>query len=69
MFVIIIFAVVFLLIGVTLMSLPAMIGKDGRTLKMHIGNSKAMKEKGIHCAMTQDWEAVHRQSLFERLER
>ncbi|MDR3262330.1 MAG: hypothetical protein LBT78_10935 [Tannerella sp.] len=53
---------------VALMSIRVILKKEGRFPAMHIGNSKALSDKGIHCAKTQDWEAVRKKNLFERLD-
>jgi hypothetical protein len=50
------------------MSIRVILKKDGRFPDMHVGNSKALKEKGIYCAKTQDWVAGREKNLFERLD-
>lgn len=42
-------AVVFLLLGIRIFFV-----KGGEFPNLHIGGSKALKEKGVHCATTQD---------------
>ena len=49
------------------MSIRVMLRKDGRFPDTHIGNNKALREKGIFCARTQDEEEAGRQDLYERL--
>ncbi len=41
-------------IGFLLMSIRVLIKKNGRFSSQHIGQSRAMKERGVHCAQTQD---------------
>lgn len=48
--VIIAFCFIFLAIGIILK-------KNGRFPNMHVGNSKAMRERGIGCNQSQDREA------------
>ena len=42
--------------------------KDGKFTSQHIHDSKAMRERGIHCVMDQDRE-MRRQSRFAVSER
>lgn len=44
-------------IGVALMSVKVIVKKNGRFTSQHIHDSKALKDQGIHCVMTQDKEA------------
>ncbi|MCQ2342066.1 MAG: hypothetical protein MJZ75_01035 [Paludibacteraceae bacterium] len=37
--------------------------KNGRFSSQHIGGSKAMRERGIHCVNTQDWEMRHQKKI------
>jgi hypothetical protein len=69
MFVIILLTVVILIVCIVLMSIRVILKKDGRFPDMHVGNSKALREKGIYCAKAQDWEAGRRENLFERLDK
>lgn len=41
-------------IALLLMSINILIKKNGKFSSEHIGQSKAMKRQGIHCAQTQD---------------
>jgi hypothetical protein len=69
MFVIIVFAVVILLAGVALMSIQVIVKKNGHFPDTHVGNNKALREKGIHCAKTQDREDIRKKNLFDRLDK
>lgn len=57
-----------LLVCVILMSIRVILEKNGRFPNTHIGNNKALRKQGIHCAKTQDWEASKKKNLFEHLE-
>jgi len=37
--------------------------KNGRFSSQHIGGSKAMRERGIHCVNTQDFEMRHQKKM------
>ena len=41
-------------IALILLSIRILIKKNGRFSSQHIGQSKAMKKRGIQCAQTQD---------------
>ena len=38
--------------------------KNGTFPKTHVSQSKAMRDKGIHCVQTQDYEERHKQGLY-----
>ena len=40
-----------------LLSVRVLLKKGGRFHSLHIGQSKAMRERGIHCVQAQDLEA------------
>ena len=44
-------------IAVVLLSVKVLLKKGGRFSSMHIHDSKAMQERGIHCVIDQDREA------------
>ncbi|MCQ2311382.1 MAG: hypothetical protein MJZ64_06510 [Paludibacteraceae bacterium] len=54
-----------LLLGLAMLGLciRVLIKKNGRFSSQHIGGSKAMKERGIHCVNTQDYEARYRKKI------
>jgi len=33
--------------------------------KTHVSQNKALREKGIHCVQTQDYEERHRKKLYD----
>ena len=53
----IVFALGVVLISVLLLSVGVMFRKDKEFRSQHISQNKKMKEKGIHCAVSQDREA------------
>lgn len=56
-----------LFIAVLLMGVRVFFSKKGEFPNTHIGGSKAMKDRGISCATSQDREASGRESLIERM--
>lgn len=50
-------SVLIIAIAVVLLSLKVLLKKGGRFSSMHIHDSKAMQERGIHCVIDQDREA------------
>ena len=48
---------VILLIAVLTMAFRPLFGKGGRFPNIHIGGNKALKQRGITCATSQDREA------------
>ncbi|WP_436415610.1 hypothetical protein [Petrimonas sp.] len=56
-----------LFIAVLLMGVRVFFSKKGEFPNTHIGASKAMKDRGISCATSQDREASGRESLIERM--
>lgn len=55
-------------ISVTFLCVKLIFRKNGRFESQHIHDSKAMKDRGIHCVMDQDRE-MRRKSRFEVSER
>lgn len=43
-------------VSVALLSVKVIFKKDGRFSSQHIHDSKALKDKGIHCVLDQDME-------------
>ena len=56
-----------LFIAVLLMGVRVFFSKKGEFPNTHIGGSKAMKDRGISCATSQDREVSGRESLIERM--
>jgi len=67
MFVTVLFSCIILVACVVLMSVGIILKKGGTFPNTHIGGSKAMAEKGIYCATTQDRIAANRLNIFERI--
>ncbi len=42
--------------AVALLAVRSIVKKDGQLRSMHIHDSAALQQKGIHCALTQDEE-------------
>ncbi|HAR37156.1 MAG: hypothetical protein A2W86_10575 [Bacteroidetes bacterium GWD2_45_23] len=59
--------IVILFIAILLMGVQVFFTKKGKFPSLHIGDSKAMQEKGIHCATSQDAEISRRESPIERI--
>lgn len=51
------FSVLIIAISIALLSIKLLFKKDGEFSSMHIHDSQAMKDRGIHCVMDQDREA------------
>jgi hypothetical protein len=49
--------------GMVLLLVKVLLRKNGKFSSQHIHDSKAMKERGIHCVMDQDRE-MRRRSRF-----
>ena len=47
---------VLLAVGMALLLVKVLVRKDGTFSSQHIHDSKAMRERGIHCVMDQDRE-------------
>lgn len=47
-------SIIFVALVVVLLGLRIFFVKNGEFPNMHIGGSKALKDKGVHCATTQD---------------
>ncbi len=53
----IVFAVVAVLVAVILLAIRVIIKKNGQFSSQHISQNRRMRERGIHCAVSQDREA------------
>jgi len=47
-------------VSVALLSVGILLKKGGRFPNLHVSGNKALRQKGIHCAQTQDYEERHR---------
>lgn len=59
MFQVLIVVILIVLVAVLLLGFRIFFVKGGRFPNIHIGGSKAMKDRGIGCATSQDREAQH----------
>ncbi len=57
-------SVLIIAIAVVLLSVKVIFKKNGRFESQHIHDSKAMRDRGIHCVLDQDREARSRKSLL-----
>ncbi len=57
-------SVLIIAIAVMLLSVKVLFKKNGRFESQHIHDSKAMRERGIHCVIDQDREARSRNQLL-----
>ncbi len=56
-----------LFIAIMLMGIKVFFTKKGEFPNTHIGGSKAMRDRGISCATSQDREASNSESLIEKI--
>ncbi len=56
-----------LFIAILLMGIKVFFSKKGEFPNTHISGSKAMRDRGISCATSQDREALKHESLIERM--
>jgi len=57
-------SVLIIAIAIALMSVKPIFSRHGKFESMHIHDSKAMKEKGIHCVIDQDREARKKNKAY-----
>lgn len=60
-------SIVILFIAIMLMGIKVFFTKKGEFPNIHISRSKAMRDRGIGCAISQDREASNRESLVEKI--
>ena len=65
MFVTVIISVAILLISFVFLAIGIIFFKKSSFPHTHVSQSKAMQERGIHCVQAQDYEARHRQGLYD----
>lgn len=61
-------AIGFVLLAVILLSVGVIFRKDKQFRSQHISENKRMREKGIHCAVSQDREAKRADSRKLKVE-
>ena len=55
-----IYCVIIVGVAVLLMSVRILLKKNGRFVKTHVSQSKAMRERGITCVQSQDFAMRHK---------
>lgn len=55
-----IFCVIIIGIAVLLMSVRILLKKNGRFVKTHVSQSKAMRERGVTCVQSQEFAMRHK---------
>ena len=56
----IVFSAIIIGVAVLLLSVRILLKKNGRFVKTHVGQSKAMRERGITCVQSQDFAMRHK---------
>lgn len=54
-----------LLICFVFLAVKVLFVKKGTFPKTHVSQSKAMRDRGIHCVQAQDYEERHRKGLYD----
>ncbi len=54
-----------LLVCFVFLAITMLIKKNGRFPNTHVSGNKALRDRGIHCAQTQDWEDRTRKGLYD----
>lgn len=54
-----------LFVSILLMGVRVFFSKNGKFPSLHIGDSQPLKDRGIHCATSQDLEMRKRESPIE----
>ncbi|MDR1780487.1 MAG: hypothetical protein LBR50_07135 [Tannerella sp.] len=67
MFLTALISLIILAFCIVLMSVGIILKKGGKFPGGHVGDIPALREKGIHCAATQDRMAAAQKTLFERM--
>ena len=55
-----IFCVIIIGIAVLLMSVRTLLKKNGRFVKTHVSQSKAMRDRGVTCVQSQEFAMRHK---------
>ncbi|SFL18282.1 hypothetical protein [Proteiniphilum acetatigenes] len=58
---------VILFVAILLMGIRVFFTKKGEFPSLHIGDSKPLQNRGIHCATSQDSEMSRRESPIEKM--
>ncbi len=65
MITIVLLSALLVFVSVVLLGVRIFFTKDGKFPDTHVGRNKKMKEKGIHCAQTQDRMERNKKNLLE----
>ena len=60
----VVISVLFVALAAALLAVRIICVKGGQFPKTHISQQKAMRDRGITCVQSQDYEARHRQGLY-----
>lgn len=58
-------SVLIVAVCVALLSVKLLLRKGGRFPSLHVGDSQAMRERGIGCVQSQDYEQRHKQKSIK----
>lgn len=58
---------ILLFVAVLLMGIRVFFTRKGEFPSLHIGDSKPLRDRGIHCATSQDSEMNRRESPIEKM--
>lgn len=64
---VLIIGAILLFIAIMLMGIRVFFTRKGEFPSLHIGDSKPLQERGIHCATSQDAEMSRRESPIEKI--
>ena len=64
MFATLLITLALIIVAMVLLSVRVIFKKNGKFSSQHIHDSKAMKDRGIHCVMDQDREARKRGGAY-----
>jgi hypothetical protein len=63
--VVILLSFILILLSFLLLGIRVFFTKKGKFPETHIGASKALRDKGIHCAQTQDLQERNKKNIFD----
>ncbi|MDR0427792.1 MAG: hypothetical protein LBH12_04215 [Dysgonamonadaceae bacterium] len=65
---VILLSFILILFSILLLGVNVFFSKKRKFPNTHVSGNKTLREKGIHCAITQDREARNRKNLFDLIE-
>ncbi len=66
---IILLSVILVLLSILLLGINVFFTKGRRFPNAHVSANKTLKDKGIHCATTQDREERNRKNIFDLIDK